>query len=70
MDFKQNDDDDRRAILPIKRYIYMQNDETNEIKPLIENVDIDKYGDELMYCAVEYKQSKIIDLLVKKGVQI
>lgn len=48
----------------------MQNDETNEIKPLIENVDIDKYGDELMYCAVEYKQSKIIDLLVKKGVQI
>ena len=72
-EFIQNEDPNRHKIYPVKRVIYMQTDNASDVQSvdaLLKDMDLNVYGDEIMYTAIEYKQWRIIDLLAKKGVPV
>ena len=72
-EFLQNEDPNRHQVYAIRRIIYMQTDtqkDVDEIEKLLKDFDLNQFGDEIMYVAIEYKQWRIVKLLAKKGVPV
>ena len=70
LEYLEKNADKRQQITGIKRCLVSQYDDPREASEHLEGVDLEMFGDELLYHAIDYKQPKIIDLLVSKGAEI